>query len=547
MFFYVIFVIIGILCIKSNNFEIADSLFILLSTLCEIFILNYIILNIKNIFLKYTCGCIVGIIYIAQIVALYISDDFISVLAFQNIQYVTLVINFKMLIFACVSLLLLLGGLAADFYFFRRNQKENISTTVIGGALSFFLVAYLFNYPAPVISCLHNAFCAIRNENQFVSQNSLEIKKHVYKSSIPFCSSVKKPNVLIFFMEGTSKRCLTEFNDRFPGLTPNILRFISESCDVKNYYSHTAATFRGIEGALCSSFPYFGGNGGWMQRHDELKLHTYHSVIPLLKKNGYSTVFFNPHGHTDALKYMLNAIGFEKVYTGESLCQEFLGVQYGSITRHNAIPDRELFKSIKGFLESSPQTPFFVGAYNIETHAFVDTKENGIKYGNGKNISLNTIHNYDTCFGEFWNWFKTSPYSSNTILILTADHSHFPEPPFCEVAGETFQRVFVDEIPFYIHAPFMDLPKKFSSGGLLSSLDLAPTICHLLSINEPNYFMGKSIFERGAEDFVVNWQGEGFLVTRKGIFHEKRIPETYRKRFEFELKKITYSQGRDKE
>ena len=551
MFFGILFALIAFFVIKNTAFTWETALY-LAAVLLEMGLVRHMLLYcLTRRPWRILFGAAICVIYMTQIASLWMSTDFISVLAFQNITYLPLLINTRSVALLLVLAAIGTGGLWAELHV-RRTSKRNTTTLlslVLASAVAMTAAAYFgwgYTY-TPAVAYARNLFRAVQSAFQPAQYGIPPVQEHVYRRPLPFASSVSRPNVIVFFMEGTSKRSLTEFHRRYPGITPHLQTFMDASCEITQYYSHTSATFRGIQGSLCSSYPYYGGNGGWMQHAEELKKQPYPSLMHILAKQGYRTVFFDPHGETDKLKFMLQSIGVETILTGEQCCSAFLDVPYASITRHNAIPDRELFESLTRYLDSGPAQPFFIGVYNLETHAFVDTASNGVKYGDGKNISLNTIHNYDTWFGKFWNWFVNSPLKNNTMVILTADHGHFPEPPFCAVAGKDFTHVFVDEIPFYIYAPFMNLPKTYSSGGLLSSLDLAPTLCHLLSINVQNHFMGKSVFERTPAEYVMNWQGEGFLITKEGIFSSPTMPKKYKKKFSFELAAIAHSKKKKKD
>jgi phosphoglycerol transferase MdoB-like AlkP superfamily enzyme len=93
--------------------------------------------------------------------------------------------------------------------------------------------------------------------------------------------------------------------------------------------------------------------------------------------------------------------------------------------------------------------PWFLGVYNLGTHAFIDVASDEEKYGNGENHTINTIHNFDTAFGNFWNDFQKTPMAKNTIIIITADHAHYPEESYRKIVTDPeYQKLFIDQIPF---------------------------------------------------------------------------------------------------
>lgn len=92
----------------------------------------------------------------------------------------------------------------------------------------------------------------------------------------------------------------------------------------------------------------------------------------------------------------------------------------------------------------------------------------------------------DYWFGEFIKDFNAKEISQNTIIIVTSDHSTYPEPEF----KKTFNidaNYFVDKIPLIIYKKGIS-PNSIDVDGL-NSLSLAPTILNILGIqNSPNIF-----------------------------------------------------------
>lgn len=158
-----------------------------------------------------------------------------------------------------------------------------------------------------------------------------------------------------------------------------------------------------------------------------------------------------------------------------------------------------------------------MGLYNVGTHAFQDVVSGEIKYKDGKNYTLNTIHNFDAGLGKFFDYFIKSPYAENTILIITADHAHFPEPEYLKVARKDLRPFFVDRIPLIIYDPFHKLPLSYDAQSQ-TSVSLAPTVLHLTGIQKAqNAFMGNSLFEKEKYfDFGVNAHSGGYYLIKNG-------------------------------
>jgi lipoteichoic acid synthase len=358
-------------------------------------------------------------------------------------------------------------------------------------------------------------------------------KEWIYEEDPPFAKepgAPRLPNIVVFFTEGLSARLIGPYGSPFPGITPNLDRFAAHpgTMVVENYYNHTFATYRGLHGQLCSLFPKDEGSKEWLEGPENAGIRTYFSLADYLGELGYETDFLDTHRRLQArVDDMMRRIGFENVWTAEDLSARYLG---GSEPlRGDALSDHQLLDALVGFLRERQERgggarPFFVGLYNIETHAFQDSAPDGPKYGDGGNYSLNTVHNFDDAFGRFLEFFLRSPLAENTVVVFTVDHCHYPTRAYEEAIRPHFPdlpRIPVDAIPLIIYSPLHRLPHTFDA-EFRTSLDFAPSLIHLLGLPQrPNPFLGRSIFssrarrDRGPGIAVVGT--DAFLVDRNGI------------------------------
>ena len=358
------------------------------------------------------------------------------------------------------------------------------------------------------------------------------IKYGIYQGEIPFkqkSSTLTTPNIIVFFSEGISARSLSVYGSKYQGITPNLKDFAAHSMVVDNYFNHTAATYRGLHGQLCSLYPMFGGNGGWYPNYKTLNTIHYLSLPKILNQEGYQTIFLDSHRKDAAyVDDMMRKFDFEKVLTAEELSKDFLaGAEPG---QGDALSDTQLYQSLIGLLKAEPtgkggRKPFFIGLYNYGTHSWVNSTDDEAHFADGWNPSLNTIHNLDAAFGMFWSYFQNSPYAENTIIIFTTDHCHYPTQPFvAQIDDPNYQRIFVDRIPFILHDPQRELPAHFDAENS-TSLDFTPTLLHYLGVkNQPNPFLGHSIFsrnKRSAHLGVTVIEPDIFIIDGKKIHNEK--------------------------
>lgn len=332
------------------------------------------------------------------------------------------------------------------------------------------------------------------------------------------------PNVIVFFSEGLSNRALSVDNSNFPEITPNLVDFAKNSMVVQNYFNHTASTYRGLLGQLCSFYPA----SEWSDDSPNMRKTNYFSITQIFKHNHYQTIFLTPHFEDYHLDKMMQHLGFDQVLSGKILLREFLADLKPS---GNALSDHQLYNAVIELLKRrarEPQTdkPFFLAMYSLGTHAWLDSKVDGITYKNGRNNALNTIHNLDDAFGKFWQYYKNSPYADNTMVIFTADHAHFYDESYLQAirssAQTDYQRIFADRIPLIIHDPFRNLPKSYNAWNS-TSVDFAPSLVHYLGFkNDQDPFLGGSIFLKERKFYnnggIAAFSGCFFQITQDGIY-----------------------------
>jgi len=358
----------------------------------------------------------------------------------------------------------------------------------------------------------------------------------------------KGRNVIVFFMEGFSARSISAYGSPYPDLTPHLSNFALNSTIFLNYFNHTAATYRGLHGNLCSMYPKYGGTGGWHTNYKDMPKSDYFGLSNILNSNDYETVFLDCHRKEYAfIDDMMERLEFNIVLSGEELSKKYLGG--ANSLRKESLSDNQFIDAFIGFLKERALNnlktkPFFVGLYNYGTHAFLDIVTDGKKYKDGSNHSLNTIYNFDFAFGKFWQYYKSSSYSKDTIVIVTSDHAHYPGKSFVQAfQSPDYQELFIDRIPFMIHDPLGQLPETIDAHNA-TSINFAPTVMHYLGLsNDRNAFLGTSLFaqwtiSRGVG--VANYGQDYFFIDDEKI-HTLYNSSKYQKELTLLVKFIQFT------
>ena len=534
-----------------------------------------------------TIALVAAIAYLAQVYSLYVSDNFISALALQNSDSAAFVQS-RSLKLGAVAMLLWVGWFCAASVMAastpadaQRGMAERWRSLPFAAIT--LVMALLFVYSillqdknmrlepgfrqAPMANLLANLYRAkfapgLEPETAQVEQQSnLQCfdygsdpdtgdypfqRAEAYRDPLPLPSrgaGTESPNIVVIFTEGTSSRLIGAYGGRYPQLTPNIDRLAGQSMRVDDYFNHTAATYRGLTGQLSSGFSYAGGagKGGWTKPGTMAGLSSIRrQTLPrIANAAGYDSYFFAPHKTQRPIIVMLRSLGFEKVFAYESISRLLHG-RVAARPATGALDDSSLFRGLVQFLRqrqaAADDKPFFIATYNIGTHAFLDSSEHDLAYADGDNAVLDKLHNYDSALGGFLDYFYSSPYADNTILVFTSDHATYPEAAFRDVAGADLKPYFVDRIPLLIRDPTHRLPATFDAQGR-NSLDLAPTVLQLAGLQtRSNSFLGRSIFEpRNFPTGVAATASQYFMTTPGGVFGQTEIPQQWRATFECEI------------
>ena len=298
------------------------------------------------------------LIYLSQATSIHMTNDLISVLALENIHFIGLIVHKKALLFCAMAFVLgiitfiIVTELFTDKHI-KLSKKTFVSVISVSGVLLIYLIFYNFyilsvsdkifsffpNRQTPVIGLICNAVRlkseiteAVIDTNAFhklglnYNENSKYpfMKNKIYSSPIKY--SYKKiearPNIIVFFLEGVSARSINCYGSEFKGLTPNIDEFAKSTMKVDNYYNHTAASCRGLQGQLCSVYP-FHGYGEWCASNNQkLDKINYSSISYILNKFGYDTLFFC--AENKPITKLFKMLKFKTIYNAKKIIKELL-------------------------------------------------------------------------------------------------------------------------------------------------------------------------------------------------------------------------------
>ena len=277
-----------------------------------------------------------------------------------------------------------------------------------------------------------------------------------------------QPNIVLIFTEGLSQNIIDDPRQ----VMPSVQALQDQSLNFEQYYNHTFATYRALIGQLYSGYQ--------LNNYDTNSLI---SLQDILAGQGYSTSFVNTEPTNTQFTSYLESMNFQEVVTDAKRAD---GIN-GSLT------DKTAFELLFETMEEQAKTgkPFFTSIYTYGTHMSFDSPDQ--KFGDGKHFLLNRFYNFDYYFKEFLQKFENSSLADNTILVFTADHATFEDSDF-KLSYPDYPRANpdVDTMPFFIYHKGIQAETINAEGR--NSLSMAPTLLDYLDIDEPNYFLGESLF-----------------------------------------------------
>jgi phosphoglycerol transferase MdoB-like AlkP superfamily enzyme len=260
---------------------------------------------------------------------------------------------------------------------------------------------------------------------------------------------------------------------------PNVAALKNQTISFSNYYNHTFATYRGIQGTLYS--------GHQFDNYDKNNLT---SVMDIMRENGYYTAMINTEPNNSEFTSYLNNMGFDAIVTDKAAEYDILDKQAYEM----------LYDTATAYENNS--NPFFLVIYTFGTHASFDAPLDGVVYGDGTSGEINKFYNADYYFGMFFDKFKNSSLKDDTILVFTTDHATYMDDSYKSAFPE-YARVATscDEIPLYIYDNGVTM--NVDAQGR-NSLDMIPTLLDWMGLNSSTDFLGQSLFTQKQDGITMD-------------------------------------------
>lgn len=357
---------------------------------------------------------------------------------------------------------------------------------------------------------LNTPFCIIRTigkkpftEKDFFSDKELESVFTPLKQYVPQEAANGK-NVAIIIVESFGKEYIGAFNPRKEGsLTPFLDSLITVSRSYLHSYGNGKKSIDGMPSVL-SSIPMF------VEPFfvTEASLNKVSGVAGELKRMGYVSAFFHgaPNGSM-GFQAFANTTGFDKYYGMDEYC---------SSPDHNGKDDHDGTWAIwdEPFLQyyaecmNGMKEPFITSVFTASSHhPFNIPEEYNTTFLGGDDPFLKCVQYTDHALRRFFDYAKAQPWYSNTLFVITTDHTNHSIEPRYKTAAGWF------EVPVIFFAPDGDpaFPPGIDSTTIAQQIDIMPTVLEYVGYDKPFMAFGKSLLSTSAaESYAVNFTNEIF-------------------------------------
>jgi len=307
-------------------------------------------------------------------------------------------------------------------------------------------------------------------------------------------ASSTKPNIILIVIESLNESALHKTNDAGVHYLPYLRELRNNSVYVDPFYANSVQTAKGHFATFFSVIPSL--TGKVFSRYKDIRLN---SIATTLAETGYKTVYFGAHKskNFDNNHDFLTTHGFQQFETVRPYLTE------DDLTNRLrwGVEDSVFFTRFFDWFDTQPQDPghpYFIALTTIANHfpfnAVPENRRALYKDPNHlKEHYANSVHLVDKGIKTFFEQLKTRGTPSNTIVIITGDHSF----PMGEHGNYHLEAGYHEEsfrIPFYLIWDGVLKPQTIKRAH--SQMDIAPTILDLINYDPPQHnIQGESIFK----------------------------------------------------
>ena len=302
-------------------------------------------------------------------------------------------------------------------------------------------------------------------------------------------------NIVLVTIESMSASYMERFGNT-ESITPVLDSLYRLGMAFDRVYATGNRTVRGLE-AVTLSLPPCPGQS-IIKRPNNAGMH---STGALLREKGYNvTYFYGGNSYFDNMETFFSGNGYDIVDQKSYSPEEITFANIWGVCDEDAY--RKVIRTLNE--QSGEGKPFFAHVMTVSNHRPFTYPAGKIRIPNDSKTRAGGVLYTDYALGQFLAEASKQPWFDNTIFLITADHC-------ASSAGRTEIPLHKYHIPALIFAPGFVAPHEV--GGIVSQIDLMPTLLSLLNMDYDSHFYGRSIFDPGYINraFIATYQDLGYL------------------------------------
>ncbi|SFQ35155.1 LTA synthase family protein [Parafilimonas terrae] len=417
----------------------------------------------------------------------------------------------------------LLTGIAASIAIKNIVRSKRAALSLMVMLLIFFLVSfyqYKTNYfkaatiQNPVTAFVLSVFEPSAEAQILKTKVSDETAQYIINYHNNFYTSAPADsnlidNIILFVSESTPKQYISLYDSAFH-CTPNLKKWSSISAVYTNMYAQIPSTPNSMLTLVSGIYPMVSYKSAVSEKIQLPPV----GLPKLLEHNGWATsLFFSSDLHYADMEVYAKSQGFS--FTGDvntMPCNKKFTITHSDI---DGVDDECLIENYFKWADTTKPKKKFSMLWTNQTHYpyYTDTITSYTKEHDNLNRYLNALHHTDKVFGELMTGLKERNQLKSTLVIFVSDH------------GEAFNthnqtlhasRIYEENvhIPCVLFNPV--LFKGQYDDDIHGLIDIDVTIAHLLGLQKPKEWQGKSLFDtaKDGRTFFISPYTDLILGTR---------------------------------
>ena len=302
-------------------------------------------------------------------------------------------------------------------------------------------------------------------------------------------------NIVLITIESMSASFMQHFG--YPdAITPHLDSLYKMGIAFEQCFATGNRTVRGLEAVTLSLPPCPGQSIIKRPRNDNM-----HSTAAVLREKGYDAYYFyGGNSYFDNMETFFGGNGYRIIDQKSYKPEEITFANIWGVCDEDAY--RKVIRTLNE--DAGDGKPFFAHVMTVSNHRPFTYPAGKVSIPHDAKSRNGGVMYTDYALGRFFAEASKQPWFANTIFLITADHC-------ASSAGRTEIPLEKYHIPALIYAPGFVEPQHV--GGIVSQIDLMPTLLSLLNMSYDSHFYGRSIFDPAYVNraFIATYQDLGYL------------------------------------